>query len=114
MFFQKNFILTLSLIFLLINFGCSTNIESCLEEESCGPVIKVVDFEGSLPDNPFDPFWSSGQAPVSTLVELGPQMITNPKWPNPSTTEVSIRAVKNSDEIVILLEWNDETKDGKL
>ena len=112
MFFQKISFLTLSLFFLLINFGCSTNIESCLEEESCGPVIKVIDFEGSLPDNPFDPFWSSGQAPVSTLVELGPQMITNPKWPNPSTTEVSIRAIKNRDEIVILLEWNDKTKDG--
>jgi hypothetical protein len=62
MFFQKIFFLTLSLIFLLINFGCSINIESCLEEESCGPVIKVIDFEGSLPDNPFDPFWNSGQA----------------------------------------------------
>ena len=48
MFFQKISFLTLSLIFLLINFGCSTNIESCLEEESCGPVIKVIDFEGKF------------------------------------------------------------------
>jgi len=83
-----------------------------LKEESCGPAIKVADFEGSLPDNPFDPFWSSGQAPVPTSIELGPQMITNPKWPNPSTKQVSIRAVKNKNELVVMLEWDDESRDG--
>jgi len=109
---MKFFPLALSLIFLLNNFGCSANIESCLKEESCGPAIKVADFEGSLPDNPFDPFWSSGQAPVPTSIELGPQMITNPKWPNPSTKQVSIRAVKNKNELVVMLEWDDESRDG--
>ncbi len=83
-----------------------------MKEESCGPAIKVADFEGSLPDNPFDPFWSSGQAPVPTSIELGPQMITNPKWPNPSTKQVSIRAVKNKNELVVMLEWDDESRDG--
>ena len=112
MYSSKNFFFVLSIIFLFSSLGCSTNIEGCLEEGSCGPAIKVSDFQRSFPDDPFDPFWDSGQGPVPTLVELGPQMITNTKWPNPSTREVSIRAVKNRNEIVILLEWNDKTKDG--
>ena len=112
MYSSKNFFFVLSIIFLFSSLGCSTNIEGCLEEGSCGPAIKVSDFQRSFPDDPFDPFWDSGQGPVPTLVELGPQMITNPKWPNPSTREVSIRAVKNRNEIVILLEWNDKTRDG--
>ena len=112
MYFQKLIFLAYSIIFLLINFGCSTNIESCLEEESCGPAIKVANYEGSLPDSPFDSFWAGEQAPDPTIVELGPQMITNPKWPNPSTKQVSVRAIKNRDELVIMLEWNDKSRDG--
>lgn len=110
MYFQKFFFPALSLI--LILSSCSANIEGCLNEGSCGPEIKIVNVEGSLPDNPFDPFWDSGQAPVPISIDLGPQMITNPKWPNPSTKQVSIRAVKNGDKLVIMLEWSDKTRDG--
>jgi len=108
--FQKLFLPALSLFFILSS--CSANIEDCLGEGSCGPAIKVASVEGDLPENPFDPFWSSGKAPVPISIELGPQMITNPKWPNPSTKQVSIRAVKNRDELVIMLEWKDKTRDG--
>jgi DMSO reductase family type II enzyme heme b subunit len=88
--------------------ACGTNVEDCLKEESCGPAIQVVNRDGSLPVDPYDPFWDSG--PVAVKVELGPQMITNPKWPNPSTKEVTVRAVKNNNDIAIMLEWDDQTK----
>ena len=87
---------------------CGANVEDCLKEESCGPAIQVVNRDGSLPVDPYDPFWDSG--PVAVKVELGPQMITNPKWPNPSTKGVTVRAVKNNNDIAIMLEWDDQTK----
>ena len=87
---------------------CGANVEDCLKEESCGPAIQVVNRDGSLPVDPYDPFWDSG--PVAVKVELGPQMITNPKWPNPSTKGVTGRAVKNNNDIAIMLEWDDQTK----
>ena len=88
--------------------ACGANVEDCLKEESCGPAIQVVNRDGSLPVDPYDPFWDSG--PVAVKVELGPQMITNPKWPNPSTKRVTVRAVKNNNDIAIMLEWDDQTK----
>ena len=90
--------------------SCGTNVEECLQDESCGPVIQVVNHEGNLPVDPYDPFWDKG--PVAVKIELGPQMITNPKWPNPSTKEVVVRAVKNSSGIAIMLEWDDTTRDS--
>jgi DMSO reductase family type II enzyme heme b subunit len=88
--------------------ACAANVEDCLKDESCGPAIQVASHDGSLPVDPYDPFWDAGT--VAVKVELGPQMITNPKWPNPSTREVTVRAVKNNDGIAIMLEWDDETK----
>ena len=92
----------------LLLTACAVNVEDCLKDESCGPAIQVASHDGSLPVDPYDPFWDTGT--VAVKVELDPQMITNPKWPNPSTKEVTIRAVKNDDVIAIMLEWDDQTK----
>ena len=92
----------------LLLTACAANVEDCLKDESCGPAIQVASHDGSLPVDPYDPFWDTGT--VAVKVELDPQMITNPKWPNPSTKEVTIRAVKNDDTIAIMLEWDDQTK----
>ena len=88
--------------------ACSANVENCLQDKSCGPAIQVVSHDGNLPVDPDDPFWDA--EPVAVKVELGPQMITNPKWPNPSTREVTVRAVKNSNSMAIMLEWDDQTR----
>lgn len=90
--------------------ACGSNVEECLKVESCGPAIQVASRGGDLPVDPYDAFWDAG--PVAVKVELGPQMITNPKWPNPSTKSVTVRAVKNSDGIAIMLEWDDSTQDS--
>ena len=97
-------------LWVLFISACGVNVEDCLQDESCGPVIQVTSHDGALPADPYDPFWDEG--PVSVKVELGPQMITNPKWPNPSTREVAVRAAKNNSDIVIMLEWNDTTRDS--
>ena len=90
--------------------SCGAHVEDCLQDESCGPVIQVANRDGNLPTDPYDPFWDGGPLPVE--VELGPQMITNPQWPNPSTRNVVVRAVKNSSSIAIMLEWDDLTRDS--
>ena len=110
MYFRFPYHLFLCLILSFSNWSCSSNVEDCLEEGSCGPLINVANYDGSLPDNPFDPFWNGEQSPTAVKIDLGPQMITNPKWPNPSTQQVWIRAVKNGDEVVVMLEWNDDVR----
>lgn len=101
----------LGLVLLIGGWGCSSNIENCLNDGSCGPAINVASYEGDLPDNPFDSYWGGVHAPAPALVDLGPQMIANPKWPDPSIKQVKIRAVKNSDELAVMLEWKDDTRD---
>lgn len=103
----KKINLTVAVLALFLT-ACGVNVEDCLKDESCGPAIQVANLEAGLPMDPYDPFWDS--EPVAVKVELGPQMITNPKWPNPSTKEVIVRAVKNSTDIAIMLEWEDRTK----
>ncbi len=100
----------IAVLWALFISACGANVvENCLQDESCGPAISVVSHDGALPVNPYDPFWD-GVAQVK--VELGPQMITNPKWPNPSTREVGVRAAKNASSMAIMLEWNDPTRDS--
>ncbi len=107
---MKSFVLRLTAtLFFLFLTSCGTNVEDCLKNDTCGPVIKVVNHDGALPTNPYDTFWDEVPAPIK--VELGPQMITNPKWPNPSTRDVVVRAAKNNSRIAILLEWDDPTRD---
>ena len=93
---------------LIILSACGVDVEDCLKDESCGPVIQVTNYDGSIPVDPYDPFWGSG--PTTVTVTLGPQMITNPKWPNPSTKEITLRAAKSINSIAIMLEWEDQTK----
>lgn len=100
-------LLVVALLVLFLS-ACGANVEECLKDESCGPAIPVASHDGSLPTDPYDPFWDTGV--VAVKVELGPQMITNPKWPNPSTKEVTIRAAKNDSGMAIMLEWDDETR----
>jgi len=42
-------------------------------------------------------------------VELGPQLITNPQWPNPSVKQVTVSAARTDTEIAVRLQWQDAT-----
>jgi len=79
--------------------------------------IKAVKVSGAIPTSPTDPFWSNygplkgkfnGQNQV--IVDMEPQMITNPMWPNPSTKYVFVKAVSNGKEVAVRLEWLDSTR----
>ena len=97
---------------LFFTTACGGNgVEKCVEEETCGPVIEVKKVSQKLTLAPDDPLWNSKESPKAVKVELDPQMITNPKWPNPSIRFVKISAVRNDAEIAISLEWDDSSKD---
>jgi len=68
--------------------------------------------EIDIPVNPSDPFWSrKTQKPIpETVLDLIPQMFTNPMWPNPSTKWVMVQAAVNDREIAVRLEWVDPTR----
>ena len=74
--------------------------------------IEAVRVQGAIPVNPSDVFWSN-YGPTkgrSVILDLEPQMITNPMWPSPATKWVSVRAARNEQEIAIRLEWVDPTR----
>ena len=79
--------------------------------------IKAVKVQGAIPTSPTDPFWSNygplkgafnGENQV--IIDMEPQMITNPMWPNPSTKYVFVKAVSNGKEVAVRLEWLDPTR----
>jgi len=75
--------------------------------------IKAVKVSGSIPVQPDDPFWSERYGPTAlkhVVIDMDPQMITNPMWPNPSTKYVFVKAATNGKEIAIHLEYNDATR----
>lgn len=99
------------LALLLLAAGCGPGVESCLEDASCGPEIRVKSIEGEVPLDPEAAIWTAAGGPAATRVELGPQMITNPKWPDPSIKEVEIRAVRSASTLALRLEWQDDSLD---
>jgi len=102
----------MSTIFII---GCGDfDINKCQSDEECGPIIEIKKISDKLPDSPNDPIWSSGKVAKPAKATLGPQLITNPQWPNPATKEVRIQAATNGDEIAILLEWDDSSHSKKV
>ena len=75
--------------------------------------IKAVKVKGAIPTAPDDPFWSERYGPTAlkhVIIDMDPQMITNPMWPNPSTKYVFVKAATNGKEIAVHLEYNDPTR----
>lgn len=75
--------------------------------------IKAVKVSGAIPTSPDDPFWSERYGPTAlkhVIIDMDPQMITNPMWPNPATKYVFVKAATNGKEIAVHLEYNDPTR----
>ena len=75
--------------------------------------IKAVKVSGAIPTSPDNPFWSERYGPTAlkhVIVDMDPQMITNPMWPNPSTKYVFVKAATNGKEIAVHLEYNDPSR----
>lgn len=100
---------------IFISSGCekfSSNVENCLENGGCVASYDVVEISGEIPLDPNASLWSSSDGPKKIVLELGPQMFTNPKWPDPSVKEVTLSAARNKSELTIILEWEDNAKDN--
>jgi len=75
--------------------------------------IKAVKVSGAIPTSPDNPFWSERYGPTAlkhVIIDMDPQMITNPMWPNPSIKYVFVKAATNGKEIAVHLEYNDPTR----
>jgi len=75
--------------------------------------IKAVKVSGAIPTAPDSPFWSERYGPTAlkhVIIDMDPQMITNPMWPNPATKYVFVKAATNGKEIAVHLEYNDPTR----
>ena len=98
-----------------MTFSCGSNsMEYCVETGECELAVNVAKVSRDIPLDPNDSFWADATHFQKKIIELGPQMITNPKWPDPSTKSVSIAAVRNSSDIALLLEWKDATLENKI
>jgi DMSO reductase family type II enzyme heme b subunit len=95
--------------------GCGTSdtkYSKCLEDGDCTSQLKVKKFSGDIPVSPDSKFWNSPQGPVKTTVDLGPQLITNPQWPNPFVKKVLISVARTESQIAVRLEWEDDSVDN--
>ena len=75
--------------------------------------IKAVKVKGAIPTDPSSLFWSERYGPTAlkhVIIDMDPQMITNPMWPNPQTKYVFVKAATNGKEIAVHLEWTDATR----
>ena len=75
--------------------------------------IKAVKVSGAIPTSPDNPFWSERYGPTAlkhVVIDMDPQMITNPMWPNPAVKYVFVKAATNGKEIAVHLEYGDATR----
>jgi DMSO reductase family type II enzyme heme b subunit len=101
---KKSVVLALIIAFVIGGMGFTANAAT----------IKAVKVQGDIPTDPTDPFWSPRYGPTAgkhVTIDMDPQMITNPMWPNPSTKWVRVKAATNGKEIAIMLTWLDSTRD---
>ncbi|MDP7557235.1 MAG: ethylbenzene dehydrogenase-related protein [Nitrospinaceae bacterium] len=106
---------TLLLACVLFLSGCgSAGMEYCIESGECELSVDVAKITGEIPIDPTDSFWKDASRIHPQVVELGPQMMTNPKWPDPSIKSVKITGVRNGSEIGLLLEWSDPSMENEI
>lgn len=105
----------IALIFAALLLGCSSGEDSlanCKRDGGCSKVVDVLKVAGSIPASPDDPFWGSAISPKKVSIELGPQLITNPQWPNPSIKRVTMSSARNDSQIALWVEWQDDTENA--
>jgi DMSO reductase family type II enzyme heme b subunit len=96
-------------------WGCGESdakYSKCLEDGDCTSQISVKQFFGDIPLSPDSKFWSSKQGPEKTSIDLGPQLITNPQWPDPFVKKVFISVARTKTQIAVRLEWQDDSADN--
>ena len=108
------------LLILLFCFGLTqsncgfsgSKYSKCLEDGDCISRLVVKNFSGDIPVAPDSKFWNSLQGPKKTTIDLGPQLITNPQWPDPFVKKVFISVARTETQIAVRLEWEDDSADN--
>lgn len=102
-------------VYLGIILGCGasgTDYSTCLEDGDCTSQVPAQRYSGDLPVSPDSKFWISNRGPTKTLVDLGPQLITNPQWPDPFVKNVFVSVARTETQIAVRLEWQDDSVDN--
>ncbi len=110
----RGFFLLSVFVLCLAAAGCGVSgkdVEACLDSGECIAVVEVPEVSQALPLDPAAALWNSGAQAVS--IDLGPQMITNPKWPDPAVKSVRVQAFRTRQELAIRIEWQDATQDSR-
>jgi mono/diheme cytochrome c family protein len=77
------------------------------EKPDIKPVILSLQIEEEIPSDPADPLWDTTDPFFYPMVG---QIIKEPRWFTPSVDMISIRSLRNENEIGFLLEWHDKTE----
>jgi DMSO reductase family type II enzyme heme b subunit len=113
--FQKYGLTIVACFCLGLVWGCGvsdTKYASCIEDGDCISQFAVKKFSGDIPLSPDSKFWNSQQGPTKTIISLGPQLITNPQWPDPFVKKVLISVARTDKQIAVRLEWEDDSVDN--
>ena len=73
-------------------------------------VLQAAFVAEALPTNPDDPLWE--QAGPTSYYLTG-QVIVGPRWQTPGVDAVTVRALYNSADLGLLIEWNDPVEDSE-
>ncbi|MGH2620554.1 MAG: ethylbenzene dehydrogenase-related protein [Anaerolineales bacterium] len=73
-------------------------------------VLQAAFVSEDLPTNPDNPLWD--QADPTSYFLTG-QVIVGPRWQTPSVDAVTVRALYNSADLGLLVEWNDPVEDNQ-
>ncbi len=88
----------------------ATYIKSLQHQLTGHQVLKALRVDGELPSAPDDAKWENAE-PMD--MRLAGQVVSAPRWQNPSIEMVSVQAVFNDKDIVFRLTWDDPFKDVK-
>ena len=83
-------------------------IKSLQHKPTANQVLKALRVEGALGDDPDAADWARAE-PMD--IRLTGQVVTAPRWQNPSIEMVTTKALFNDDEIAFKLTWDDPFKD---
>ena len=83
-------------------------IKSFQYQRTANQVLKAKPHDGGLPDSPEDATWDQAER---MDMRLAGQVISAPRWQNPSIELVTVRALFNDTDIAFRIEWDDPFKD---
>ncbi|MBT7760486.1 MAG: hypothetical protein HN732_24360, partial [Rhodospirillaceae bacterium] len=83
-------------------------IKSLQHELTGHQTLRAQPVQGELPEDPGDAVWDGAQ-PMD--MRLAGQVVSAPRWQNPSVEMVTVRALFNETEIAFRITWDDPFKD---